>query len=326
MLKRILVPLDGSSRAERAILVAARIARATHGSVLLLQAVGIPPEYSTYLYGSYIAQTPVFAQEVLDSEKARAEEYLSQVMKLDALTGVEVETRALIGAAATTIQDIALEEHVDLIVMCSHGDTGFKRWVLGSVAQKLSRQSQVPVLVLHERGSSPDSAFPDPLRPLRSLLIQVALDGSDFAEAAIEPAAQLVGALATPAKGMLLLTRVVPLSTTGNLANKEQALSEARTYLSRAAQRFEKVAAENNIMIKTSLAIGKDVAETLIRSAEQAEEVEGKRLIGSCDAIAITTHGRGGLQRLTMGSVTERLLGATKLPLLVVHNVTTQRK
>jgi nucleotide-binding universal stress UspA family protein len=62
------------------------------------------------------------------------------------------------------------------------------------------------------------------------------------------------------------------------------------------------------------------VANTLIRSAEQGDEVEGKRLTGSCDMIAITTHGRGGLKRLAMGSVTEHMLGTTKLPLLVMHS------
>ncbi|TMF45688.1 MAG: universal stress protein, partial [Chloroflexi bacterium] len=76
-------------------------------------------------------------------------------------------------------------------------------------------------------------------------------------------------------------------------------------------------------MLRTSVALGKDVADTLIRAAEQGEEAEGKRLTGNCDLIAMMTHGRGGLQRLSMGSVTEHVLGAAKLPLLVVYSVTT---
>ncbi|HLX56743.1 MAG TPA: universal stress protein, partial [Ktedonobacteraceae bacterium] len=75
-----------------------------------------------------------------------------------------------------------------------------------------------------------------------------------------------------------------------------------------------------NVSLKTSVAAGNDIADTLIGAAERGEEVEGKRLTGNCDLIAITTHGRGGLQRLAMGSVTESVLGATKLPLLVVHS------
>jgi len=76
-------------------------------------------------------------------------------------------------------------------------------------------------------------------------------------------------------------------------------------------------------MLRTSVALGKDVADTLIRAAEQGEEAEGKRLTGNCDLIAMMTHGRGGLQRLSMGSVTEHVLGTAKLPLLVVYSVTT---
>jgi nucleotide-binding universal stress UspA family protein len=71
------------------------------------------------------------------------------------------------------------------------------------------------------------------------------------------------------------------------------------------------------------VALGKDVADTLIRAAEEGEEAGKKGLTGNyCDLIAMTTHGRSGLQRLTMGSVTERVLGTTLLPLLVVHNQT----
>ena len=176
MFTRILVPLDGSPRAEHALTVAARLARAADGTVVLLQAVAIPAEYRTHMYGPYLAQTPMMAQEALEAEQAKTEAYLKSVQQSDKLAGVNVETKAVVGAAAVTIQDIVGEEHIDLIVMCSHGDTGFKRWVLGSVAQRVSRTSQAPVLVLREDSVTPESAYPDPLRPLRSIIAQVTLD------------------------------------------------------------------------------------------------------------------------------------------------------
>ena len=49
------------------------------------------------------------------------------------------------------------------------------------------------------------------------------------------------------------------------------------------------------------------------------EDIEGTSSLGSCDLIVLATHGRRGLQRWVMDSVTERVLGATKLPLLIVH-------
>ena len=164
MFQRILVPLDGSERAERALPVAARIAQTTGGSLLLLRVVGIPPEYRTYLYGAYVAQTPVFVQEIVDAERARAEEYLAVAAQSEFLMGIPTETRVEQGAVAATVLDTAQEQKTDLIIMCSHGDTGLKRWMLGSVAQKVARHSPVPVLVLHQEGIIPFSAYPDPDR------------------------------------------------------------------------------------------------------------------------------------------------------------------
>ncbi len=326
MFTRILVPLDGSQRAERALTVAARIAHASHGSIVLLQVVGLPAEYSTYAYGGVVAQTPLMTQDMLDTEQAQAQAYLSSIQQLESLAGIQTETKVVIGTAAATIEELADEEKVDLIVMCSHGDTGFKRWVLGSVAQKVARHSHIPVLVLRQDGTTPDTPFPDRLRPLRSIVAMVALDGSSFAEAAIEPAAGLVAALSAPAQGTLLLTRVIHAPATATNSDAEsKTLDEAQSYLDGVVEAHVKLAEQYKVALLTSIASGGDVAEALIRAAEQGEEADGKRLAGGCDLIAITTHGRSGMQRIAMGSVTESALGATKLPLLIVHNVTDER-
>ncbi len=70
MYKRILVPLDGSSRAQCALEVAARAARASQATLVLLQAIGIPSEYSTYMYGAQVIQLPEIGEDVLDAEQA----------------------------------------------------------------------------------------------------------------------------------------------------------------------------------------------------------------------------------------------------------------
>jgi len=329
MFQRIFVPLDGSKRAECALLVAARLARASQGSIVLVRVVAIPGRYGPYMYGSYLSQSPVFLQEVLEMETEKARAYLADVTKLPVLEGVATETEVLSGATEPAIEISAHERHVDLIVMCSHGDTGFKRWVVGSLAQKLARHSPVPVLVLHEGGTLPIRPFPDQSRPLRELMGLVALDGSALAETALVPAAQLVASLAAPAHGILLLTRVVNLSHNADDQSrgaqvdprlKEKALEEARTYLSAVADRQRNsLLADLKLSILISVATGKDVANTLLKVAEHGEDAEGSLELGSCDLIAMATHGRSGLQRLAMGSVTERVLGAAKLPVLVIR-------
>ncbi len=321
MFKQILIPLDGSLRAERALAVAARIARASDGTIMLLRAVSIPAEYTSYLYDSYMAQMPMYAQEILDTEQANAENYLADVAKSTRLAGIKTQTKALSGAAAMTILDVARDEHADIIVMCSHGDTGFKRWALGSVAQQVSRHSPVPVLVLREDGTAPTSSFPDHLHPMRSVTAMVALDGSKLAEVALEPAAYLIAALAAPAQGTLLLTSVVNLAAIKNKSDiQKKVLDDAKAYLKDAVERLHAgEVAKLNLEIGWSIENSKDVADALIRGAEGGEIVESSWEFAGCDLLAMATHGRGGVQRWVMGSVTERVLGATKLPLLVVR-------
>ena len=206
MFKRIIVPLDGSNRAERAIPVAARIARASEGSIILLRVVTIPLEI-----GSQVIPLSGFSSTTLDDDINAATNYLAAIARCDELDGIGVKMKVLTGAAAQKILDVVEEDQADLVVMCSHGDTGIKRLMLGSVAQKVARHSTVPVLVLRQDGSVPVSSYPDHLRPLRAVMAVVALDGSALAEAALMPAASLVMALAAPARGSLQLTRVVKL-------------------------------------------------------------------------------------------------------------------
>src|SRR2546428_1925681 len=163
MFQRILVPLDGSPRAESALAVAARVARASDSTIVLLQVISIPATYTPYIYGPDIAQSPMFAQELLDNEQLNAEKYLVEIAKSDTLGGIKVETTVIPGTAEMTILDTPTEAHIDLIGMCSHGGTGFKRLALGSVAQQVSRHSSAPVMVLREDGTAPTSAFPDRL-------------------------------------------------------------------------------------------------------------------------------------------------------------------
>ncbi len=323
MFKRILVPLDGSIRAEQAIPLAARLAQASGGSVLLLRVVTTPIEFGPYLRQS------VLMREVVDADIAHAAKYLSNVARSDDLRGTETRVAVFTGSEALTIIETARDQHIDLILLTSHGDTGFKRWALGSVAQKVARHSPVPVLVLREGEIVPSHPYPDATRPLHAMSAVVALDGSALSEAALFPAAQLVAALAAPAQGSLHLTRVVPRPGVDallsgrdrmDLLQRDRALEEAMSYVSKRADDLQnRLEAALNLAITWSVAVDVDVAEALIRVAEQGRADAGACVVGGCDLLALATHGRHGLRRWMLGSVTERILGATKLPLLIVR-------
>jgi nucleotide-binding universal stress UspA family protein len=306
MFKHILVPLDGSTRAESALPVAARIARAYGASITLLRVVEPPAEYGAYL------------RTLVEDEKAEATSYLESVAKSEALMGVDTEIKVPGGTVAPAIIAAAQTAHANLVIMCSHGYTGFKRWVLGSTAEKIARHAPVPLLILREGETF--SAL-SPQKPVRAL---VALDGSPFSEAVFEPATYLVAGLAytLPQSGELHLLRVIDLPyTSGRLRSqanidsqtRDQAKQEAQAYLDGLMARLDEAAlAELNIEATTSVVSDPDVAEAIIKQAEASET-------GSYDLIAMATHGRGGIDHFVMGSVTERVLHTTKLPLLVVR-------
>jgi len=329
MFKRIIVPLDGSTRAERAIPIAARIADACEASIILLRIVTEPFEV-----GSQVISLSGFSSTSLDNDINIAKNYLAAIARRAELDGIGLKMKVLTGPVAQKILDAEEEEQADLVVMCSHGATGFKRLVLGSVAQKVARHSTAPVLVLRQDGSLPVSSFPDPLRPIRAVTAVVALDGSSMAEEALMPAASLVMALAAPARGCLQLTHIVRLPVRGGESNghsgysspelvdthaKDEAIQEAKTYLGNLTDHLRQGPLKDaDLTLTWAVSVGKDVAEAIIKAAETGENVEDFGVFGGCDLLAIATHGRGGLERWISGSVTEHILGATRLPMLIV--------
>jgi nucleotide-binding universal stress UspA family protein len=309
MFKRILVPLDGSNRAEQAVHVAARIARAQGGSVILLRVATAPVD--TGKYSSSIG----YAEEVVNADLTETSDYLEQVAKSSELSGIQTEVKSLTGSVAPAILSAAESFHADLIVMSSHGYTGFKRWALGSVADKITRHSSIAVLVLREGGREP---VPGDHQPVRVL---VAVDGSPLSEKVLEPAAYLTFSLAeaTSQQGALHLLRVVDLPAGGgkfksdahiDTGTKEQVRHEDEEYLATLTHRLNAGdLAHLNLAITSSVEADPDVAEAIVTKAEKE----------AFDFIAIATHGRGGVEKWALGSVAGRVLHASKVPLLIMR-------
>lgn len=311
MFQRILVPLDGSSRAEKALPVAARIARASGGSIALLEVVSPPIDY-----GGGFALAPLMTGKVIESEMAEASHYLKTVADSPELAAIPVSIEVGFGLPAHYILAAAASGEVDLIVLCSHGRTGLTRWALGSVAHTLAHESTVPTLVLRESKSILLSGAGEATRSLCAL---VPLDGSELAEAALALAAALVAALSAPERGALRLAQVVKFYQTsieeGFVSElNEEALERAKTYLAQVTERLQAQNQQPKLAITSSAKLEQDVASALVSLAEH-----GDGETGACDLIAISTHGRHGLQRWVMGSVTERILNTSRLPILVVR-------
>jgi nucleotide-binding universal stress UspA family protein len=310
MFKRILVPLDGSTRAEHVLPIARRLARVSGGSLIFLQVVD--PEW--------IMQTAV-TQDIIDYQYAAAESYLHTIAASEGCKELPSECLVLTGSAAKMILETATSHGADLIALCSQGYTGIKRWMMGSVADKVIRNASIPVFVCREESHIPTTPQLDETRPLRIL---IPLDGSSHARAVLEPTAALIAAIASPSAAELHLLQVVPplphnaekQQTTSREASLQQ---KAKRYLKQTAEHLHEglavpVIASLRIPITWSVAINKDIASEIVNIAET-----GENATKPFDIIAISTHGLGGFARWTMGSITDRVIRSTKLPLLVVR-------
>lgn len=313
MFQHLLVPLDGSQRAEQALPVAVQLARASSGTITLLHVVD-----QAHVYNAIGGGVPYLTQDAIDANLAEAQRYLDRLIQGYHLAQIPIEKQVLLGNPAAVILEVAEKQEADFIVMSSHGYTGLQRWLLGSAAEKVARHSPVPVLVLREDKPLFPQLQPDRTGVIRAL---VPLDASPRSQEALLPAAALVSALASPGRGALHLVQVVIQLEGMWESEKANLLQAARQNLATIEQHMrEKLATTGglgpSLDLTWSVSVDTDIAEGIVRIAEQGE---GRAKIATCDLIAMTTHGYTGLQKWAMGSITERVLHATPLPLLIVR-------
>ena len=145
MYKKILIPLDGSDLAKKALGQAERLAMTFGAEIMLFQVVPFLP-----IYGSPELVTPLIVDE---KQKESAERYLTNLAEELKQRGHKVTAIVKTGQqVAVEIIDFAKEAGADLIVMCTHGRSGITRWVLGSVALKVLTRAETPILLLRSKG------------------------------------------------------------------------------------------------------------------------------------------------------------------------------
>lgn len=143
-LRRILVPLDGSSLAEKALAGAIDLAKSTGAEIWLMQSVEFPEYWGEEYAGMHAVPSMISTEE----QEAAAREYLLHVA--EGLVEAKLPTQIVVttGHAASAISDVVADNDIDLIVMSTHGRSGLSRWVFGSVAEKVVRLAECPVLLI----------------------------------------------------------------------------------------------------------------------------------------------------------------------------------
>jgi nucleotide-binding universal stress UspA family protein len=290
------VPLDGSSVAEQALPVAVAIAERARCKIKLVLVhqplLGIEPG-------------PAYTKMELAMEKANRDYLRSVVARYRERLGRTLTSAVLEGPVASTLARYGRELSADLVVMTTHGRGGIRRAWLGSVADQLIRTSEVPILVVraHDHDQAPSVNLGEILVPL---------DGSPLAESVLEP----VTALARLWDAEISLIQVVSpvILTSDPLLPFPVGYSDQVTRIRReAAQDYIRDVAERlrEAGVKASgvAVMGGAVAETLLDLA-RPERV---------GLMATATHGRGGLRRLVLGSVADKLVRGAEVPVLVVR-------
>lgn len=145
-IRKILVPLDGSDLARAALPIAKDLAKSLGAPVTLARVVPIPT--AMYLDSPY---APMMAQpylaDAISAEREAAAADLDVIAKELREAGITATTVVQVGSPANDLLDLLADGQYDLVVMSSHGRTGVKRWVLGSVAERLVEAAHTPVLI-----------------------------------------------------------------------------------------------------------------------------------------------------------------------------------
>ena len=221
---------------------------------------------------------------------ARAEQaaaYLQRVASDLRAKGAVIDIKVPSGAPAPTLVDLAVRGGYSLIALCTRGKSGLKRLLLGSVAEDVLRRSPIPVLIVHPQAKAEN---------VKLKRIVVPLDGSHRSGAILPHAA----ALAKATGGRLLFTTVVEPRA------REEIPVEV---LARTLFREQKQFLKQGIPTELTIRYGDPAAEILEFGAVQG-----------ADLVAMSTHGRTGLERARFGSVAESILRKGKFPLLLIRS------
>ena len=311
MYSKVIVPLDGSDLSEQSLPYAELVAKSLGAPIELVQAYDILPPS---LLGA--RSSPSLVESLDQRARERALTALEPHRQRLESDGHAVNLTAQRGPAADVIAAVSGAEPTALVVMSTHGRGGISRWVMGSVADKVLHTIPNPMLIVRASVTGPAS-------PETSLKTVVApLDGSPLSELAIPHAISLAGALSagiailriTPTEDyyrqqLSLATPEMGAIANLDLAEPQQLVAEdaenAGAYLADVRNRMRIDHAHG---VATEHQVSDRIAQTIIQRAGEQPSL-----------VAMTTHGRSGVGRLALGSVTDRVIRHSNLPVLVIR-------
>lgn len=286
---RIIVPLDGSTFAEDALATALALVDDS-GSLDLVTAMEGAPPFAVPEFDDLARE---WALKYLDGLKEKLPPAL------------QAHSVVLVGHPSEEIRSFIADSEADLVVMATHGRGPLTRAWLGSMADSLVRGSKLPLLLVHPQ--HPDEPSYQADLKLRKILVP--LDGSSLAETAIDGAISILGQDLD-----LTLVRVVqspfhfasPYMPDTIQTNDESGPAQAEKDLAEVGRKYEGVTRS----VKLEVIASDHVGRAIVEHSEKND----------FDAIAIATHGQGGVGRFAMGSVADKVIRSARIPVLTLRS------
>jgi nucleotide-binding universal stress UspA family protein len=290
MYKKIIVPLDGSELAEVALPFAEEEVGRTDSELILISVREQNDSRSPRLLQSYL-------EKIAETAKVDAEKY----QKSPGGKVVNVRWVLLNGNPAEQIITFANKEDGSRIIMATHGQTGFTRWALGSVADKISRVFNGPITLIRAKGSRPAvherGFFNKILAPL---------DGSKESEVIIPHVEELARDMEADVTLLQVLKPENLIITYEGITQAESLKASAKDYIEKLTGRMQnKGINAKYIFIETQ--------------GEIAEEINNYTAQNYIDLVVMATHGRSGPRRWVLGSVANKVLNEGNTPIMLIR-------
>ncbi|HEX4988203.1 MAG TPA: universal stress protein [Candidatus Binatia bacterium] len=299
MFTRILTPLDGSKTAEKVLPYARFVAEQLKLPIELLAVVDIV-EMTTHIS----ADRALHLDTMIEDSVRNSEQYLGRVA--GTFPGASTKCRVEKGKAEQVIIETAAADEGTLITMATHGRSGINRWLLGSIAEKVLRGATNPLLVVR----ATEEAKADNVATLKSIVMP--LDGSELAESVLPTVAELAKTLKLEV--VLFRAYSIPYSAYASAegyyaVDYEELLKamreEAVDYLEKKTEAVKK--------------LGIDKVSCVAKEGFAADEIISLSRKSADNLIAMCTHGRSGVKRWVLGSVTETVVRHSADPVLVIR-------
>ena len=298
MFSKLLIPLDGSKTAEK-VLPFARILAATFKLPLeLLEVVDIAAA-TVHI----AADKARYLDRIIAEGESASRERLDEIAAK--FSGLQVSCKVERGRPADVIIERAEAEAGTLIAMATHGRSGINRWMMGSVAEKVLRGTKVPLFLVRAGDEAPVGPSVD----IKSILVP--LDGSELAASVLA----IVSELAKMLDSEIVLCRAYELAAMAYYGSEDylpkydemlrELKDEVEEYLKKKTEDLKAGGLPNVSWV----ALEGSGAEAIVRYANARPNV----------LIAMCTHGRSGVSRWTLGSVTEKVVRHSDEPVLVMH-------